>query len=308
MMLVRFGDLSQSDCSKWVMWQVKDPQPRPGWDVDCFTSHVTNDLGSSPQPSGFALGLWWASQVVGDATMTSILVSIPISTSCKNVFHLKNFELLYCMLLLRHDSLTGIMVRSKSRSCLTLLCRRKTWWVVNLWRSVIVIFQLRLNAVVCFLLWYSKIRAPVLVQQPNAFPIGTCVNIMTSWRGVQTVVALLSFCEEYPPCSHRWILPSKGTWIQSFDVFVLHYDVITWKLFPRYWPFVRGIYWSTVNSPLKGPVMQNLMFLWCGPHKLLYKQSINGRFHCILADRSRQAPRGSTHRGEAMNISMIDFQ
>ena len=41
-------------------------------------SCVTNDLGSSPQPSGFALGLWWASQVVGDTTMTSILVSIPI--------------------------------------------------------------------------------------------------------------------------------------------------------------------------------------------------------------------------------------
>ena len=36
MMLVRFGDLSQSDCSKWVMWQVKDPQPRPGWDW-CLT-------------------------------------------------------------------------------------------------------------------------------------------------------------------------------------------------------------------------------------------------------------------------------
>ena len=36
MMLVRFGDLSQSDCSKWVMWQVKDPQPRPGWD-GCLT-------------------------------------------------------------------------------------------------------------------------------------------------------------------------------------------------------------------------------------------------------------------------------
>ena len=36
-------------------------------------------MGSSPQPSGFALGLWWASQVVGDTTMTSILVSIPIT-------------------------------------------------------------------------------------------------------------------------------------------------------------------------------------------------------------------------------------
>ena len=30
-------------------------------------------------PEGFALGLWWASQVVGDTTMTSILVSIPIT-------------------------------------------------------------------------------------------------------------------------------------------------------------------------------------------------------------------------------------
>ena len=35
-------------------------------------------MGSSPQPSGFALGLWWASQVVNETTMTSILVSIPL--------------------------------------------------------------------------------------------------------------------------------------------------------------------------------------------------------------------------------------
>ena len=32
MMLVEFSDLSQSDRSNWVMWQVKDPCPRPGWD------------------------------------------------------------------------------------------------------------------------------------------------------------------------------------------------------------------------------------------------------------------------------------
>ena len=31
-----------------------------------------------------------------------------------------------------------------------------------------------------------------------------------------------------------------------------HYDVITWKHFPHYWPFVREIHWSTVNSPHKG--------------------------------------------------------
>ena len=29
-------------------------------------------------------------------------------------------------------------------------------------------------------------------------------------------------------------------------------DVIKWKHFPRYWPFVRGIHWSPVNSPHKG--------------------------------------------------------
>ena len=29
----------------------------------------------------------------------------------------------------------------------------------------------------------------------------------------------------------------------------LHNDVIKWKHFPRYWPFVREIHWSLVNSP-----------------------------------------------------------
>ena len=33
---------------------------------------------------------------------------------------------------------------------------------------------------------------------------------------------------------------------------VSHDDVIKWKHFPRYWPFVRGIHRSPVNSPHKG--------------------------------------------------------
>ena len=47
---------------------------------------LINDLGSSPQPSGFALGLWWASQVVDETTMTSILVSIPITNDNSTLF------------------------------------------------------------------------------------------------------------------------------------------------------------------------------------------------------------------------------
>ena len=44
-----------------------------------------------------------------------------------------------------------------------------------------------------------------------------------------------------------------------------HDDVIKWKHFPRYWPFVRGIYRCPVNSPHKGQWRGALMFsLICG--------------------------------------------
>ena len=40
----------------------------------------------------------------------------------------------------------------------------------------------------------------------------------------------------------------------------IHDDVIQWKHFPRYWPFVRGIHRSPVNSPHKGQRRGALMF------------------------------------------------
>ena len=39
-----------------------------------------------------------------------------------------------------------------------------------------------------------------------------------------------------------------------------HHDVIIWKNFPRYWPFVQGIHRSPVNSPHKGQWRRTLMF------------------------------------------------
>ena len=39
-----------------------------------------------------------------------------------------------------------------------------------------------------------------------------------------------------------------------------HDDVIKWKHFPRYWPFVQGIHRSLVNSPHKGQWRQDLIF------------------------------------------------
>ena len=58
----------------------------------------------------------------------------------------------------------------------------------------------------------------------------------------------------------------------SFPMSVKHRTVksqvlinITWwrhqmETFPRYWPFVRGIHWSPVNSPHKGQWRRTLMF------------------------------------------------
>ena len=49
-------------------------------------------------------------------------------------------------------------------------------------------------------------------------------------------------------------------------VLINHDDVIKWKHFPRYWPFVRGIYRSPVNSSHKGhwrgALMYSLICAW----------------------------------------------
>ena len=44
-----------------------------------------------------------------------------------------------------------------------------------------------------------------------------------------------------------------------------HDDVIKWKHFPRYWPFVRGIHRSPMNSPHKGQWRGAMMCLWSAP-------------------------------------------
>ena len=45
-----------------------------------------------------------------------------------------------------------------------------------------------------------------------------------------------------------------------------HDDVIKWKHFPRYWPFVRGIHRSPLNSPhigqWRGALMFSLICVW----------------------------------------------
>ena len=48
--------------------------------------------------------------------------------------------------------------------------------------------------------------------------------------------------------------------VERCDIIWLHNDIIKWKHFPLYWPFVRGIHRSPVNSPHKGQWRRALMF------------------------------------------------
>ena len=66
---------------------------------------------------------------------------------------------------------------------------------------------------------------------------------------------------------HRWSMDSnhKGAGMRKYfhvmtSLWVSHDDVIKWKHFPRYWPFVRGIHRSPVNTPHKGQWRGALMF------------------------------------------------
>ena len=49
---------------------------------------------------------------------------------------------------------------------------------------------------------------------------------------------------------------ATGPWVSTMltikSQYFCHDDVIQWKYFLRYWPFVRGIHWSLVDSPHKG--------------------------------------------------------
>ena len=58
--------------------------------------------------------------------------------------------------------------------------------------------------------------------------------------------------------------PSRKKYLCTWHVFgdYTHGDVIKWKHFPRYWPFVRGIHRSPVNSPYKGQWRGALMFFF----------------------------------------------
>ena len=57
-----------------------------------------------------------------------------------------------------------------------------------------------------------------------------------------------------------WLVRKHTSAISIDRVFTIHDDVIKWRHFPRYWPFVQGIHRPPVNSPHKGQWRGCLVF------------------------------------------------
>ena len=136
----------------------------------------------------------------------------------------------------------------------------------------------------------------------TSFKISIRMNMVIS---IEACLQTCSVCEWWPVDSpHKGFsgFPHKGPLVYSFEIFfviglhttwskhsrsqsfntpwyscdiivmltrritIYHDDVIKWKNFPRYWPFVRGIHRSPVNSPHKGhwrgALILSLIFVW----------------------------------------------
>ena len=99
---------------------------------------------------------------------------------------------------------------------------------------------------------------------------------------------------------HTCVLNSVSSklWCIFLDLWlmgVFHDDVIKWKHFPRYWPFVRGINRPPVNSPHKGQ--------WCGT---LIFSLICTRISCWV--NNREADDLRRHRADYDVIVMYELQ
>ena len=79
---------------------------------------------------------------------------------------------------------------------------------------------------------------------------GTQINAHQSMNIVRVLLCFWWFNRWFPPVTSR----DDG----------IHDDVIEWTQFPRFWPFVRGIHRSPVNSPRKGRWRGALMFSLIG--------------------------------------------
>ena len=91
-------------------------------------------------------------------------------------------------------------------------------------------------------LW--AINGPDCLCNVNVCSWFTCtITMMVSWAEIKLILRSISwnFC-------------------RGISIWRNHEVVMAWKCYLHYWPFVRGIHQSLVDSPHKEPVTRSLMF------------------------------------------------
>ena len=100
---------------------------------------------------------------------------------------------------------------------------------------------------------------------PYGITRAQCVKVIAG-HGISSKQLFRSMMNQFTDAYMRhWI--SRWFFLAGWDrvpldivAAICHEDVIKWKKFPRYWPFVRGIHRSPVNSPHKGQWRGAFMF------------------------------------------------
>ena len=91
--------------------------------------------------------------------------------------------------------------------------------------------------------------------------IAICADWTTPWCYLQLSWHQLDTRPSANIMPRLWNIEELRKFTEKYvNTVATHDDVINWKHFPRYWPFVWGIHWSPVNSPHKGHWRGALMF------------------------------------------------
>ena len=101
---------------------------------------------------------------------------------------------------------------------------------------------------------YSCKAISVKMTSAKYRPFRSGLNV---WRYTcHAVQAARRVIYEVPVCNYlardSLHMSSQNAWALDSRGLLLHGDVIKWKHVPRYWPFMRGIHRSPVDSPHKG--------------------------------------------------------
>ena len=107
-----------------------------------------------------------------------------------------------------------------------------------------VISQYLLNLITCTLAWYLLLMTKNVTDRTSQ----ELCYLVVKCRPILSVSFIISL-----PALH-------GATGKCIKIAPMHDGVLRLKRFPRYWPFVRGIHRSPVNSPHKGQWRGALMF------------------------------------------------